>query len=294
MSQRLNLDLDLLRSFVAVAESGAFTKASGLVFRTQSAISLQIKRLETLTGRRLFDRSPRHVRLTREGEALLAHAQEILRLNDDAVAALEKPNLSGLVRLGTPEDFATAHLPGVLAEFARTFSKVELQVTCDLTLNLMKSFREDSFDLVLVKQDPGQNSGGRSGTRVWREPLVWVAASREMAKTTPIPLAVSPEPCVYRKRALRALRSAGRASRIAYVCGSLQGTLAAVRAGLGVTVLPRGMADTGLTVIDDGRTLPDLADTAIALLSRPHLSAPAAKLADHIVRRLEGMAHSFM
>lgn len=289
MPRRLNLDLDLLRSFVAVAETGAFTAAGARVLRSQSAISLQIKRLEDMTGRRLIDRSPRHLALTAEGETLLARARDMLRMNDEAVAALDAPEVKGLVTLGAPEDFATAHLPDVLAEFARAFAKVDLRVTCDLTMNLLTRFRDGQFDLVLVKREPDASKKALgAGIRVWREPLVWVAASKAVAaRSGPLPLAVSPAPCVYRKRALDTLRQAGRPARVVYECGALSGTLAAVRAGLGVTVLPRGLAGPDLTVIDDGRALPDLHDTEVAILSKSPLSAPAARLQAHMIRRLE-------
>lgn len=288
MPRRLNLDLDLLRSFVAVAETGAFTAAGARVLRSQSAVSLQIKRLEDATGRRLMDRSPRHVSLTAEGETLLAKAREILRMNDEAVAALDAPEVKGAVTLGAPEDFATAHLPEVLAEFARAFSKVDLRVTCDLTMNLLKRFNDRQFDLVLLKREPETGKVANAGRRVWREPLVWVAASRAIAQGKgPLPLAVSPAPCVYRKRALETLRRTGRSARIVYECAALSGTLAAVRAGLGVTVLPRGLAGADLVVLDDEKLLPDLRDTEIAILHKTPLSAPAARLQAHMIRRLE-------
>lgn len=288
MPRLLNLDLDLLRSFVAVAETGAFTAAGVRVLRSQSAVSLQIKRLEDLTGRRLIDRSPRHLALTAEGETLLAKARDILKMNDEAVASLDAPEVKGLVTLGAPEDFATTHLPDVLAEFARAFSKVDLRVTCDLTMNLLKRFQEGQFDLVLIKREPETGRAASAGVRVWREPLVWVAASRQIAATPEaLPLAVSPAPCVYRKRAMEALKRAGRPARVAYECAALSGTLAAVRAGLGVTVLPRGLATEDLTVLDDGKLLPDLHDTEIALLHKKPLSAPAARLQAHMIRRLE-------
>jgi DNA-binding transcriptional LysR family regulator len=289
--RRLNLDLDLLRSFVAVAETGAFTAAGDRIHRSQSAVSLQIKRLEEMTGRRLIDRSPRHVMLTAEGETLLERARGILRMNDEAVAALDAPEVKGLVTLGAPEDFATAHLPEVLAEFARAFAKVDLRVTCDLTMNLLNRFRAGQFDLVMVKREPdAKPASGDAGLRVWREPLVWVAASRGVAaRPGPLPLAVSPAPCVYRKRALDSLKSFARPFRVAYECAALSGTLAAVRAGLGVTVLPRGLAGDDLVVIDDGKALPDLRDTEIAILHKTPLSAPAARLQAHMIRRLEAM-----
>lgn len=285
----LNLDLDLLRTFAAIAETGAFTAAAAKVLRSQSAVSLQMKRLEDMVGRTLIERGARTLVLTVDGEALLARAKDILRMNDEAVASLDAPEVKGMVTLGAPEDFATAHLPEVLAEFARAFAKVDLRVTCDLTLNLLQRFRTGEFDLVLVKREPETlRQAAAKGVRVWREPLVWIAASRDVVERAgPLPLAVSPAPCVYRKRALETLKRSGRVHRVAYECAALSGTLAAVKAGLGVTVLPRGLAGHYLTVIDDGDTLPALADTEIAVLAKRPLSAPAARLQAHIVRRLE-------
>ena len=278
-----NLDVDLLRTFVTIAKAGNFTRAAEKLMRQQSTISLQIKRLEDLLGHRLLDRSPRAVSLTPEGEAVLAYAQRILDLNDEVVSLTHEPLMQGAVRLGTPEDFATHHLPDILSRFVQAYPSVALEVTCDLTLNLLDGFRSGAFDLVLVKRE--QASGG-SGVRVWREPLVWVSGTHDfLAGDSPLPLVVSPEPCVYRKRAAQALDKARKRWRIAYTCGSLAGTLAAVRAGLGIAVLPKEMVPHGLHVID-GEPLPDLADTEIALLATKRPSPPVAKLRDHIIRSL--------
>ncbi|MDO9489216.1 MAG: LysR substrate-binding domain-containing protein [Sphingomonadaceae bacterium] len=280
-----NLDLDLLRAFATVAETGNMTSAGERLRRSQSAVSLQIKRLEDQLELRLFDRSPRSVRLTAAGERLLTHACAMLAMNDAILDELAEPALEGAVRLGTPEDFATTHLPTVLARFAESHPRVHLEVDCDLTLNLLDRFGAGEFDLVLVKREP---SGGESGVRVWREPLVWAASPRfDPAQPGQLPLVVSPSPCVYRARAIGALDRAGRPWRIAYTCGSLAGSQAAVRAGLGVTVLPRDMVPADLAAIDDPVELPDLHDTEIALLAARLLSAPAQRLRQHIVRALE-------
>jgi DNA-binding transcriptional LysR family regulator len=280
-----NLDLDLLRCFVTVAETGNMTSAGERLRRSQSAVSLQVKRLESCVDLRLFDRSPRAVRLTAAGERMLAHARAMLALNDTIMSELVEPALEGTVRVGTPEDFATTHLPDVLARFAESHPRVHLEVSCDLTLNLLDRFGGGEFDLVLVKREP---SGGEAGVRVWREPLVWAASPHfNAAQAEALPLVVSPNPCVYRARAVNALERAGRQWRIAYTCGSLAGSQAAVRAGLGVTVLPRDMIPGDLVAIDGSAALPDLHDTEVALLAVKSLNAPAQRLRDHIVRALE-------
>lgn len=285
MTGTKTLDLDLLRCFVTIAETGSFTRAGDRLGRTQSTISLQVKRLEDQLGRAVFIRSPRSLSLTREGERLLGPARQILRLNDAAIAELLEPNISGLVRVGVPEDFATAHLPSVLSEFAEAHPLVEFEVTCDLTLNLLERFHHGIFDLVLVKREP---SAPLEGVRVWREPLVWVARD-QLAATglETVPLVVSPEPCVYRKRAIDALDAIGRKWRVAYTSTSLAGSQSAVNAGLGITVLPREMVPAYLTSITDDPELPSLYDTEIALIEAPGLSTTAHRLGQHIVAALE-------
>lgn len=287
MARLQNLDIDLLRAFTTVAEVGGFTRAADVLLRRQSTLSLQIKRLEEALGRRLLDRTSRRVRLTAEGASLLAGARHMLDLNDRLVARLNEPAIAGTVRLGTPEDFATTHLPQVLARFAQAYPAVQLEVTCDLTLNLMARFRQGDFDLVLVKREPERSD---RGVRVWREPLVWVAADRlAVPGQGPLPLVLSPPPCVYRKRATDSLNAARRPWRIAYSCASLAGQHAAVKAGLGMTVLPKDMVPAGLATIERREDLPDLHDTEIALLSARKLSAPARRLHEHIVRSLEDL-----
>jgi DNA-binding transcriptional LysR family regulator len=279
-----NLDLDLLRAFVTVADLGSFTRAGERLGRTQSAVSLQIKRLEHMVGRPLMRRGPRHLELTRDGERLLPQARQMLRLNDSVLADIAEPEIEGLVRLGVPEDFATLHLPAVLAEFADAHPKVELEVTCDFTLNLEKAFRSGRFDLVLIKREP---EVAIDGMRVWREPLIWVARDRvSFPGDGPLPLIVSPEPCVYRHRAMAALDKAGIPWRCAYTSTSLSGTQAAVRAGLGVAVLPREMCPPSLAALPE-TVLPPLEDTEIALIEAPHLSPTARRFGQHVAEALE-------
>lgn len=270
-----NLDLDLVRTFVTIASVGNFTRAAETLRRQQSTISLQVQRLEDALGQKLINRTPRSMRLTSEGEMFLGHARRLLDLNDEVVARVNEPYMQGIVRLGTPEDFATRHLPNVLARFAQAYPAVALEVTCDLTLNLLDRFRKGAFDVALIKRERLSDAGG---IRVWREPLVWVRADRDFwASEGQLPLVVSPAPCVYRKRATEALDRARRPWRIAYTCGSLAGSLAAVKAGLGMTVLPKDMVPPELHIID-GKPLPDLKDTEIALLQRERLSLPAGRL----------------
>jgi DNA-binding transcriptional LysR family regulator len=281
-------DLDLLRSFVAIVDCGGFTRAAERLGRTQSTVSLQVKRLEDGLGRRLFNRDSREVALTAEGEALLAYARRLLDLASEACVRLMEPEVGGLVRLGTPEDFATVHLPDVLWRFSRAHPQVALEVRCDFTLNLLDGFARGEYDLILCKRER-QGAGG--GIRVWREPLVWAASERvSLDPAGPVPLVLGPHPDIYRRRALEALEVIGRPWRIAYTSPSLAGVQAAVRAGLGVTILPKEMVSAGFHIVGDEHGLPELADTEIALYRAPGtLSRAAELLAEHITRSLESV-----
>lgn len=279
------LDLDLLRSFVTIAELDSFTAAGERLGRTQSTISLQVRRLEELLGHKVFDRTPRSLNLTEHGRQLLGPARQMLRLNDATIAQFVEPEMAGRVRLGVPEDFATAHLPAVLSAFTSAHPLVELEVTCDLTLNLLERFHVGAFDFVLVKREP---AAALEGVRVWREPLVWVARDRDaLDGRAVVPLVVSPEPCVYRKRATDTLDAIGREWRVSYTSTSLAGSLSAVAEGLGLAVLPREMVPQHLTPISGSDGLPPLYDTEIALIEAPGLSETAHRLAQHVVAALE-------
>lgn len=280
-----SLHPDLLRAFVTVVESRGFSAAAKRLHLSQSTVSLQIKRLEDQLGVRLLDRSPHHLRPTHDGEALLERARKILSLHDDLITRFDEQRLSGVVRLGAPEDFATVHLANVLSRFAASYPDVVLEMRCELTLDLEKRFEGGGLDLAIVKREPGDALAGR---RVWREPLVWVGASENAAEQTDLPLVVSPSPCVYRKRATEALDQAGRPWRIVYICASLAGTHAAVRAGLGVSVLAKDMVPEDLFMLDAAQSgLPDLSDTEMALLEAPSIPPAAERLRDTIVRELE-------
>ncbi|MBO6756085.1 MAG: LysR family transcriptional regulator [Roseibium sp.] len=283
------IDPALLRAFVLTARTGSFTKAGETLFRSQSAVSLQIRKLEDFLGERLLRRNARTVVLTPAGERLMTFAEKILDLNSAAIAAFRGEDVSGLIRLGTPEDIATTYLPKALAAFAAAHPKVSLEVTCDLTLNLLDRFRDGRLDVVLLKREPAAPIGGQ---RVWAEPLVWVAANPELLwPRAGLPLVVSPEPCVYRKRAVEAIRNTGHEPRAAYVCGSLAGALAAVRAGLGIAVLPEHMAPPDL-VVETGDRMPALEATEILMVTAADAGLAARRLADVIEAAFEAEANS--
>jgi DNA-binding transcriptional LysR family regulator len=284
----IRLDHDLLRTFVAVATARNISRAGERLHLSQPTVSLQLKRLEQSLGCSLVERSPRSFRLTAAGETLLAYGRRILALSEEALAQLAETRLEGVVRLGTPEDFATTHLAGVLSAFTRGHPNVALEVTTDLTRHLIERFHAGEFDLVLIKRE---RLGPSEGVQVWREPLVWTSSAQTVRQFSDpdqaVPLVVSPAPCVYRDRAQRALDAAGRRWRVVYTSTSLAGAQAAVRAGLGVTVLPAGMVPPDFAVFDRKAGLPLLDDAEIALLGAPSMSTAATRLSEHIVGSLE-------
>lgn len=275
-----HFDTLLLKSFISIAETGNFSHAADAVGRTQSALSLQIKKLEEGLGCQLFDRSSRRVKLTEQGKIFIGYAKSIIALQWEAYSRLKEPDVEGEIRIGTPEDFATHYLPEVLSTFRQHHPRVQLNVSCDLTLNLIEGFRRGDYDLVLVKRDP---KAAKGGTKVWREPLVWAASDRYKTEAS-LSLVLSPQPCIYRSRALAALDKAKKPWRISYTSPSLAGTIAAVKAGLGITVLPANMLPSGIHPL---RKLPELADAEIALMKRKDLSKASEMLVEHIVHSLE-------
>jgi len=281
-----DIDTSVLRTFLALAETGSFSRAGVMVGRSQSAVSQQIGKLEDLFGRSLLERTTRSVRLTPDGEHLLAHARAMVAQADAMLARFRAPDIAGEVRFGSPEDFASAYLPDILGVFAAAHPAVELHVTCQLTLPLVEEFEAGAQDLIIVKQDPGRRYAG--SRPLWRERLVWVAAPTlardfDQARRSPLPLVLSPSPCVYRSRATRTLEDAGVTWSGVFTSPSFAGQAAAVRAGLGFAVMPRAMVPAELLVLRDW---PELAEVEIALLGHARLPPAAAALAGFIEERV--------
>jgi DNA-binding transcriptional LysR family regulator len=284
-----DVDTSLLRTFVAVAETGSFSRSGALIGRSQSAVSGQIRRLEQTFGRLLLDRDTRNVRLTGDGERLLVHARKMIAAADAMLARFRSDDLAGEVRFGSPEDFASAYLPEVLGLFAAAHEAVQLHVTCKLTLPLIEEFEAGLQDLIVVKQDPARRHPG--ARPLWREPLVWVTGPDAesdwavlAARGRPLPLVTAPAPCVYRGRAAAALDAAHVGWTAVFTSPSHAGCSAAVRAGLGYTVMPRAMVPAGLVVPAAG--WPALPDAEMALLSARRMTPAVAALADFIEDRV--------
>lgn len=259
----MNIDTIILQCFLAVVETGSLTKAAIRVGRTQSAISQQMTKLESMLGKQLFYRG-RDFCLTPEGELFLGYARQIFMLHRQAIDRFKEPELQGEFRFGMPEDFASVYLSDVLVEFSRTHPHIFVNVECDLTLNLYERFKKKEFDMVLLKMNrPGDIS---NSVDVYSEKLEWVChPSLFLEENTAIPLVLSPQPCVYRARALKALEIANIKWRVVFSSPSYAGTIAAVKAGLGITVLPQTMIPEQLNILDTLH-LPTLDDTHICLL----------------------------
>jgi DNA-binding transcriptional LysR family regulator len=276
-----DVDTQLLRTFVSLAETHSFSRTAGRVGRSQSAVSGQLAKLETALGVRLFVRDTRNVALTPEGERLLPDARAMVSQADAMLARFRAPDLAGLVRFGSPEDFASFYLPDILGVFAAAHPAVELHVTCQLTLPLIAEFEAGEHDLIVIKQDPARlHPGART---LWRERLVWATAPQFNIARRPVPLVLSPAPCVYRARALGALQAAGWDWIGVYTSPSFAGAIAAVRAGLGATVMPEAMVPPGL-VVQDG--WPALAEAEIALLAPQRPSPAVAALASFVMDKV--------
>ena len=282
----MSFDAFTLECFLAVVETGSFTRAADKVARTQSAVSQQITKLENQIGKSLFVRAKSLV-LTAEGEILLNYAKKIIQLNRDAMDRFRRPELQGEVRFGLPEDFASVFLSEVLTEYASLHPRILLNVECDLTLNLFEHFKGGKFDLVLVKMNRPEDFP--NGMNVWSEALEWVGNSDifYMNGEQPVPLVLSPHPCVYRARAIHALEENNKKWRIVFSSHSYAGTIAAVKAGMGITVLPRNMVPDGLEIIRAGSNIPRLDDTHISLLKHHDKNLAVNSFERFVVERLK-------
>lgn len=275
-----DLDTGVLRTFVVLAETLSFGRTAARVGRSQSAVSGQIARLEQLLGVRLLARDTRNVALTAEGEQALQPARSLLAEADALLARFRDDAVAGEVRFGSPEDFASSYLPGLLADFTAAHPAVDLHVTCQLTLPLYEDWQSGGQDVIVVKQDPRRPFPG--ATTLWREPVVW-AARDGFGFRGPVPLVLAPAPCVYRARATSALDGAGRGWTVAFTSPSFAGAVAAARAGLGVMPLPQGMLPDGLV---EAAGLPAMAEAELALLIRPRASVAARALAAFVTGRM--------
>lgn len=279
----MSLDSNTLQCFLAVAETGSFTKAAEKLSRTQSAISQQVAKLEQLFGKLLLTRG-KQITLTADGEVFQGYARQIVALQNEALDYMKTPALAGEVRVGIPENFASAFLSDILAEFSRMHPRVLLNIECDLTLNLFARFKRRELDVVLVKMN--QPDDVPDGQEVWSEPLQWVGDSAMLDTTKPIPLVLAPEPCVYRSAAIRALNQAGRPWRLIFSSPSYAGLITAVKAGMGMTIMPQTMIPRELSPAASP-LLPMLDETHVSLLQQGNPSLAMQTLYEYLLKKLK-------
>lgn len=282
------LDLDQLRTFLAIAETGSFTRAAEEVHRTQSAVSMQMRRLEERVGRAMFVREGRASRLTGDGEKLLDFARRMMRLNDEAVAAFSADDLSGAVRLGTPADYAARFLPEVLARFARSNPHVEVSVSCEPSVTLSRLARSGRIDLAIVTM----HADTAPAENIRREPLMWVTSAGHVPEPgDAVPLALDRPPCIWRAAALEALAAAGRPYRILYTSMNPSAISATVLSGLAISVLAESAVQPGMRVLTEREGFPPLPMCDIGLVRSPEQrSSPVVDaLATHIVASLANL-----
>ena len=275
-----SLDIDLLRSFVVIAEVRALSRAAARVGRTQSALSQQMRRLEEIVDQPLFQRTGRGVVLTHPGERLLVHAQRILRQHDEAMVDLCGTGLSGTIRFGCPDDYAQVWLPSLLRQFSSQHPQAIVEVVCGPTPRLIEQLDKRAVDLAMISVP----DDGSSDDFIRREQLVWIGyPGLDAAQFDPLPLALSDPDTLDHIAACDALDHAGRGYRVAYASSSLAGLIALVRSGQAFAVMTQTAVPGDLAIVAGDRGLPPLPAVGITLrFDRKRPSHLTAAFAEHI------------
>ncbi|WP_181702683.1 LysR family transcriptional regulator [Chthonobacter albigriseus] len=270
-----NVPTDLLRAFITVVDLKGFTRAGERLGRSQPAISLQIKRLEETIGVPLLDRDQTVPVLTEAGEQVASYARRILALNDELIMRLQRKGRSGRLRIGMPNDYADQYMQDIMRAFQDNDGNVALEVTCDLSVNLLRTFRDGDLDVIVAQTGDGPAEGA---SFTWREPLTWIGLPGAVDPSDPLRLIAYPEGCNYRRQALAALQREGRSYEIVYQSPSLPGLVAALKTGFGYTVVSRRTALPGLSKLGRADGFPDLSDVVGGLYVRPGIKAPEVNL----------------
>ncbi len=274
------LDLNLLQTLLAVADTGTVTAAAERLAYTQSTVSMQLHRLESALGVTLHEKDGRGIRFTNEGERLLGYARRLLTLNNEALNDLKDRRVSGTLKLGIPEDYAFL-LTSALAYFHQMYPAMQLQVTCGASTELVRQVQASELDLAVVTRQT-RSPGGEV---IRKDPLVWaVGAQQQPSLIDPLPLALySPGADVFREVAEHALGAAGRQWRLAYSSQSMTGLMPVVVAGLAIVLITRDMLTPQLRALDERSGLPELPSVEIALHRAPgRPTEPARQLAELI------------
>lgn len=274
------LELDLLKTLVAIAETGNFSAAANAVLRTPSAISMQVKRIEDLLGRPVFIRAPRSVTLNEDGEILVAHARRVLAMNADTVAKFISPEIEGTVRLGAIDHAADSFLPAVLREFARSHPRVRVDVFIENSEPQYEALRRGELDIAILTC---QNSGidNRNIEMLFTEQLVWAGLKGGIAaEQDPLPVSVWEEGCVWRTNALEGLEKQKRDYRITFKSAHLAGQKAGLRADLAIAPLPLSSCDGEIVPLTAAHNLPELDHYSMGMLIRPNAEQQIVAVAD--------------
>ncbi len=279
----MTIDSISLQCFISAAETASFTKAAQIVGRTQSAVSQQIAKLENILDKQLFKRG-KVLELTNDGKDFLDYAKQILTLHNQAIDHFKEPDLKGEVRFGIPEDFASVFLYDFLAEFTRNHPNISFHIECDLTLNLYENFKKKKLDMVLLKMPCPR--GIDFATHISSEKLCWVGNEKLAKKQKILPLVLSPEPCVYRASAVKALDKKKIKWKVGFSSHSYAGNIAAVRAGIGITILPQKMVPSDLKIIKSD-LLPKLDSTDISLLKITDKNPAVNSFEEFVIKHLK-------
>ena len=257
------LDTDQLRSFVSIVDTGSFTRAAERVNKTQSAVSMHIKRLEEQRGRPLFLKQGRGVRLSEDGEKLIDYARQMLQIEAAAFASVSRKALAGRIRLGIPDDYAESFLPQILTRFICRHPLVELSVVCEGSLALAERVAARELDMAVVT-----SCMDLKGAEVLREePLHWVVGATSRAhELRPLPLALSGPTCSWRARAIKALNDRGIAWRQLLASANQVAISPVVLSGIAVSVMPPSAMRAGMRIVDEREGLPEIGKNAIGLL----------------------------
>ena len=281
------MDVALLQAFAAVVDSGSFTRAAHYLCRTQSAVSMQLRKLEDLAGQQLLQRDNRQIRLTEAGEVLLGYARRMIRLNEEALFAMNQAFAEGHVKLGMPDDYAQFFLPGVLTRFAHAYPRVQLEVIGALSGELLDRVESGNLDIAIITRQPNR----RQGKTLRRERLVWVGSRLHLAHVeATLPLALYPDGCVFRGHALAALEAQGRAWRIACCSQSFAGGTLVVSGGLAVTVVAQSMVPPEWRILGQDENLPPLPEIEIALQRSSGAQPHAVRLLEEqLIESVQGL-----
>jgi DNA-binding transcriptional LysR family regulator len=284
------LDIDQLRTFITIAETGSFTKAAEVVNKTQSAVSMQMKRLEERIERPIFARDGRASKLTEDGTRLLDYARRLVKLNAETMAAFSDTALSGRASLGVPDDYADRYLPEIMARFSRAYPGVELTVICEPSVDLLERTDANEIDLAIVTNCESK----RASETFRRERLLWVTSKRHTIHLEePLPLALGRPSCTWRRTAIDQLESIGKPHRVLYSSSNAGAVAAAVLAGLAVSVLAESGLRPGMRVLAAAEGFPELPACRVGLVRNAHRSSALADaLAEHIISSLDNLSEA--